>query len=245
MDFVFLVVVALAASFVNTLTGFGYALVSMPTWVLVMDPKAAVVLTQLSFAMLAPVIVWQARKDVDRDLFVTLLLPSFVGLPIGAYVLVVIDQGLLRLLIGAATVLAAVALLFKYRRRFRRERLAAAVTGFLMGLLTTGIGVSGPLVVLFMANQGVTKDRLRATIAAFTLGMVLASLVVLYLGGLLTMQLLLTGLLLFPASLVGFLLAVRILPAVDPEMFHRVTVVLVLLAGLALVASEIGQLLGS
>lgn len=238
-------VVILAASFINTLTGFGFALVSVPTLVMMMDAKAAVVLITVLYAALGPIFLWSARRDVDRPMLATLLISSLAGLPLGALVLVVISESLLRLLIGATIVLVAFLLMSNYQRPFSHGRRAAIAVGFVTGVLTTSITVSGPLAVLFLANQGASKESLRATIGVFLLGMMPPSFALFALSGLVTVPLLITALQLLPALALGYLLALRVLPSVNPTAFRRVTIVLVLGSGLSLLASEAGRLLGA
>lgn len=230
------------ASFVNTLTGFGFALVAVPGIGLVTDAKVAVVLTPILYAMLAPFFLWSARREIDIPLFKSLMLSSLAGLPIGVVVLALIDDRALRLLIGATIVVAALLMLADFRRPIHSSR-APVVVGFVTGILTTSITVSGPLVVLFMANQGLAKDRLRATVGVFLLGMMPLSLVLYVLAGLVTAPTLFTGFKLMPALVVGYLLAVRVLPLVDQVLFRRMTILLIIAAGTTMMWSGLGRLL--
>lgn len=236
-------VIILAASFINTLTGFGFALVSVPTLIAVMDAKAAVALTNVMYTILGPIFLWSAWRDVDRPMLATLLISSLPGLPLGTLLLVAISESLLRLLIGGVIVLLALLLISNYQRPFSHGRRAAVAVGFVTGVLTTSITVSGPLSVLFLANQGASKESLRATIGTFMLGMMPISFALFVFSGLITVPLLTEALYLVPALLAGYLLALRVLPSVNPAAFRRVTIVLVLGAGLSLLGSELFQLL--
>ncbi len=244
MEFVFQLAVALLASFIQTVTGFGFALVMIPTMVAVTDAKSAVILTLALYMVVGSGISWNARKDIDRPLLTTLLLSSFFGLPLGAYVLVVISDTLLRLLIGIFIIAASLLLLFDYQRPFSSERKAAVVVGFLGGAINSCVTVCGPFVVLFLANQGLPKERLRATIAAFLLGITPPTLAILYFGGLVTDQLLGTALQLLPICVVGYLLGLWFLPRVNSQLFRRSMVVLVLFAGSSIFLSELRLLAG-
>lgn len=244
MELAYLMLVALAATFIATLTGFGFALALIPALVVVVDAKSAVVLTFLLFLFVGSLVSWSARRDLDRPLLMTLLISSLVGLPLGAYVLVVISESLLRMLIGAVIVGASLLLLFNYQRPFGNERWAAVVVGFLGGVMNTSVVISGPFVVLFLANQKMEKHKLRATIAVFLLGVTPISLLLLYLGGLVTEQLVHTTLMMVPASLVGYLLGVRFLPRVNAELLRRITIILVLFAGASIFVGEVQRLLG-
>lgn len=245
MTLLFPFAIVLLASFINTLTGFGFALVSLPTLVMVMDAKAAVVLTNMLYCLLGPIFLWSARRHVDGPMLATLLLSSFAGLPLGTLVLLAMGESLLRLLIGSAIVVVALVLISNYQRPFSHGRRAAVAVGFIVGVLTTSITVSGPLAVLFLSNQGASKERLRATVGVFLLGMMPPTIALFFLSGLVTPTIVATAAQLAPAVLVGYLVALRVLPAVDPLLFRRVTILLVLGSGLTLVASEVTRLLGT
>jgi uncharacterized membrane protein YfcA len=235
---------ALVASFVSTLTGFGFALVSIPVFATIMDAKSSVVLTELLYVALAPFFAWSARREIDWHLLKVLLASGIVGLPVGTFILVVLSEGVLRLVIGLAIVVAALLLIWNYQRPFRHMRRAAVVVGFVTGVLSTSIAVSGPLVLLFLANQGVPKDRLRATGGAFLVGLLPGTFILFVAAGLITFPLLLTALPLLPVVILGYLLAVRALPLVDPTVFRRMVIALVLIAGLTLLGSEMRTILG-
>ncbi len=233
---------ALVASFVNTLTGFGFALIALPVLVATTDAKSAVVLTMLLYSALAPPFFWSARRDVDPSLLKVLLLSSLLGQPLGTMVLVAIDEHLLRTAVAVAILIMALLLALDYHRPFRHRRRAGAIVGFATGVLATSIVVSGPLVVLFLANEGMPKERLRATAGIFMLGMMPVTFGLYLYSGLITLPLLGTAVRLIPALLVGYLLATRAVSLVDPKLFRRLTLLLVLGAGLTLLASQIRSL---
>ena len=244
MEIAYQLVATLASTFIATLSGFGFALALIPALVVVMDAKSAVILTLLLFMFVGTMITWASRKDVNRRLLATLLISSFAGMPLGAFVLVIISESLLRLLIGILIVAASILLLSNYKRPFANERLAAVIVGFLGGLMNTSVVVCGPFVALFLANQKMGKEELRATMSAFLLGITPISLLFFYLGGLITVPLLVTALPLIPAVLIGYFLGVRFLPRVDAALFNRILVLLVLFAGAGIFVGEVRSILG-
>lgn len=134
-------------------------------------------------------------------------------------------------------------MLFNYRHTFRHTYRATAVIGSVSGLLTNSVTVSGPFLVLFLANQAVPKEVMRATLA-FT-GFCTSGLSILFLvlAGIVTWLLLGVCLLMAPALALGYMAGLRLLDAVDPVAFRRMTVLLVLVAGVLLVLSEVRRML--
>ncbi|HEX9016263.1 MAG TPA: sulfite exporter TauE/SafE family protein [Chloroflexota bacterium] len=243
MTFLFPLVAALAASFISTLTGFGFALIALPAFAVVMDAKSSVALSMLLFSVLGPFFAWSARHEVDVPLLKRLLLSSLPGLPIGTLFISTVGDGALRLVIGATIVVAALLLAFDRRPTIAAPRRAAIVIGFITGVLTTSVGASGPLVVVFLASQRTSNESLRATGGAFMVGMIPVSFVLFAISGLVTAAGVLTAIQLAPAIIVGYLAGLRVLPMVNPVVFRRIVVALVLASGATMLVSAAGKLL--
>ena len=112
------------------------------------------------------------------------------------------------------------------------------MAGFLSGLLLTSTTISGPPVTLFLINQRWTKDVFRTTLALFFLTLQSFAIVALAVSGILTVSTLLVSMALLPSVLLGYALAVRILPHIPQDAFLRIATVVVMAAGvLALVTA--------
>jgi uncharacterized protein len=112
----------------------------------------------------------------------------------------------------------------------------AAVAGFLSGLLTTSISISGPPLVLWLEAQALRPAEFRTTLAAAFLALNIAGWGVLVIAGDATADL---GEL---VVLLGLVLAGHVLGTVafrrlDHERFYKVVLVLVLVTGAASVVA--------
>jgi uncharacterized membrane protein YfcA len=161
-----LAVIALA-SLTQGLTGFGFALVSIPLLLLFLPARSAVPLVLVESIVTNAAVLWSARKAVDLRLVWPLLLAGALGVPLGTRILLYLDAGALKSLIGAVIVVAGLAFLLGFHRPIRRQRLACVPIGFASGLLNGSTGMSGPPVVLFLANQEVAKETFRASLVAY------------------------------------------------------------------------------
>ncbi|MFN2617388.1 MAG: TSUP family transporter [Thermoleophilaceae bacterium] len=234
-------VLAAVATFVGasvqSATGFGFALVLSPAMFAVFDRYEAITaLLALGLAINLLVLADSGARSMDWRGLAPALYAALPGLGLGALALALVSKPGLQLVVGAA-VLAAGAWQLGGARPLAIPAWAA---GFMSGVLTTSISVSGPPLVLWLEARGVRPGELRAALAACFLALNLAGgALLLVAGG--------TGRAISPGTL-GWLLVVlaaghfagarafRRLPA---DRFRVVVLALVCAAGAASLAAGI------
>jgi uncharacterized membrane protein YfcA len=165
---------ATGAALLYTLTGFGFAVLSAPAFLLFVDPTEAIQLviiisTALSLAALPG--LWRA---IAPALLLRLALGSVAGLPLGLIALRHADPVLVRRLVGA-TILAFTVLLGWLRGR-RPDRNTALLgirpgcdlaVGAVSGVATALVGMAGPPVLIYLLLAGAPPRIVRATLLSF------------------------------------------------------------------------------
>jgi len=230
------------AGVTSGLTGFGFALVTVPLLILVLPPKVVVPIISLLSNLTHLLILIETRRWLQPRRILPLMLAGIAGIPLGTYLLLALDAQTLKILIGVVTTLAAIAMLTGFSRPIRNEKLAFFPVGFISGLLTGSTGMGGPPVVLFFSNQGVEKQVCRAN---FTLFFTVTSLVALptqLAGGLLTSQVWTHALVFSPALLLGTVLGIRLARVISEAIFRKLTLFVIIATGLSAVATGLGVL---
>ena len=161
---------AFVGAFVQSATGFGFALVLSPALFAVLDPVEAVTaLLALGFLLNLLVFFEHGRPGaVDWPSILPMLIAAGPGLVVGFAVLEALSKEALQVAVGVAVLLAA-GWQLRQRRRQKRPALPASAgwaVGFLSGTLTTSISVSGPPLVLWLEARGVGPQEFRASLAA-------------------------------------------------------------------------------
>jgi uncharacterized protein len=174
---------AFVGAFVQSATGFGFALVLSPALFAVLEPVEAVTaLLALGFLLNLLVFFEHGRPGaVDWRSILPMLLAAVPGLGVGFAVLEALSKEALQVAVGVAVLLAA-GWQLRQRRRQKRPALPASAgwaVGFLSGTLTTSISVSGPPLVLWLEARGVGPQEFRASLAASFLALNLAGCVLL------------------------------------------------------------------
>jgi uncharacterized membrane protein YfcA len=223
---------ALVGAAVQSATGFGFALVLSPALFAVMEPAEAVtVLLALGAALNLLVLI--EGHDARWSRLPPLILPAIPGLALGAVVLAALSREPLQAGVGVAVIAAA---LWQLRDHAAAARVPAAVAGFLSGVLTTSISISGPPIVLWLEAQRLRPPEFRATLAAVFLALNVAGWAVLVAAGDARADL---GelLVLLGIVLAGHLLGTFAFRRLDHARFYRLVLVLVLVTGAASVVA--------
>jgi uncharacterized protein len=229
-----LIVVAVAifgAAFVQMLAGFGFALLAMPVMTLAIPVEEAVVIVSILSLCTT---TWQSihlRRDADGPLARRLIVASFVGMPLGLVILNVVDDTVLKIVLGIS-VLIATALLV---RRLNLSHVGPALDvgcGFTSGVLNTSLGTNGPPLVFDLQARGLVADPFRATIAAvFVFGNIFA-LTLFVIDGKVTADDVRAALVAAPAWLLGQALGWPTRTHVHGERFRWLVLTLLFAAGL-------------
>jgi uncharacterized protein len=230
---------AFVGAFVQSATGFGFALVLSPALFAVLEPVEAVTtLLALGLALNLLVLFEHGRPEhVDWRRLVPVLVAALPGLVAGLVALTQLSKEALQVTVGVAVILAAA---WQLLRRSRPARLPASsgwLVGFVSGALTTSISVSGPPMVLWLEARGVRPEEFRASLAAGFLALNLAGAALLLAAegaGALEAAAILP---LLALVLAGHLLGALAFRRIDRERFFTAVLVLVGITGLASIAA--------
>lgn len=229
--------VLLLGSLVRTTAGFGFSLVAVPPLALLVDPVTAVVVAAL---MSAPMSVWIAvrdRRHVDRRLAVLFLGYGLAGVPLGVWLLNVLPPRPLMMAIAAMVLLGT--LLVWRKVPLPGGTPALAGVSALSGTSFAATGIDGPLMVAALQGAGLEPRVQRATLSVMFSATGTASLAGFAVSGQLTPQvgsLLLLGV---PAMLLGVLMGERVFHRMDPELFRRAVLGLLVISSVSVVTRAV------
>lgn len=238
--YVFIVLVI--SSFLQTATGFGYAIITAPLLALVLGPKETVMLTMLTGLIIRLFMMKAAKHDGSFKAILPLIAASIVGAIPGAYVMTMISNDGLKIFIGLVLLIAAAALWKNYQLPIKRHRLAEAIVGAGSGFLATTTSINGPPVVLYYLNSGAEENKnvFRGNLTRYFLLINIASIVISYFAGTLKIrELWLQTLLAVPALYIGFYLGEKYFRRIDAERFRKVSLLMVFVSSIALIGAAL------
>lgn len=188
----------LLAAFVQGSTSMGFAMVSAPVLGL-LQPTLIPVLLLVLMIPLNAYVAWRERRHLSWHAFSWISVGRFGGTFVGLWILLLVTTQQLALLVGWATLVAALVALLS--PAFDLRRCGLTLTGVVTGITETATGVGGP--PLALALQHKSGPVLRSTVAACFLVGELVSLAVLGMGGAVQAHTLLLSLALLPCVAVG------------------------------------------
>jgi uncharacterized membrane protein YfcA len=240
-DIALVVAGALAAGFVNGLSGTGYALVALGFWLHAMSPVTAaplLALCSVSGHIQSLPRIW---KGVIWSRLWPFLAGGLIGVPIGTALLGFVQVRPLKLGVG-------ILLLFycSWMGLVRRPpvvmgggRLADGAAGIGGGILGGMASLSGPIPVIWVQLRGWNMLAQRGVNQPFNMSVLTLSLVSAAVAGYLDRTFFLWAAITVPVTLIGARVGLQLYGRINDAQFRRIVLVLLGLSGLTLIGSSL------
>jgi len=151
------------ASFAQSLSGFGFALLSVPLMTLVVSPRDAVIISTIIGATSTSIQAVLDRKHLDWPLAKRLSIASYIGMPFGLGAFLFVSETGLRFSLGIVVLVATFLLLRGFRLHDEQHHYDWSL-GIVAGLLATSTSTNGPPLVFLMQARQMSPATFRATI---------------------------------------------------------------------------------
>lgn len=240
-----LVVGAMAAGFVQGLSGFAFGMVAMSIWVWGIDPKLAVVMSiagGLSGQIFAAV---RLRRGLQWPLLWPFLAGALVGVPAGVALLPLVDAVLFKFILGMILMVCCSAMLLAQRfpQITRGGRIGDAVAGAAGGVMGGLGGFTGVVPSLWCTLRGWDKDTARAVLQNFNLAALSVTFATYVGSGMVSREMWPLFLVVIPALLIPSVLGTRLYVGLSEASFRRVVLGLLTVSGVVMIASSLPVLL--
>ena len=231
--------IILLSSLIQSITGFGFAVVGTPLLLFFMQPTQVVSLMTFGALLLNLSVIYKTRGMADPKVIWPLFTASLFGIIPGVYVLKVIDPTLLKLCIGVLILLVSIFMASNYVMTIKNEKLATILVGMVSGFMGGSTSLSGPPVALFLMNQQQDKEAFRANLVRFFCFGNIATLLVMY-----YMDTVDTGAIkqlvyAIPGVFIGVWLGEKVFVKVSPKAFRWLTLGIIFFCGVISVISAL------
>lgn len=228
-----LLATALVAGVARGFSGFGAALIFVPLASALIGPKVAVPLLLVVDFIAALGMIPDAWRKADRRDVAIMAIGGLIGVPIGVYVLTIMQPTALRWAI-VVVVLALLGLImsgWRYRRK-PTPPLTIGV-GLTSGLLSGAAQIGGPPVVAYLLGRAMNYHAVRANIVLYFAVQSVFSAASYLAGGLITRDVLVLALLVTPVFAGAIWLGSHMFSRSDERFFRRVCYGLIATAAIA------------
>ncbi len=223
------------ASITQTLSGFGFGLVSMALLPTIMPIDNAVPLVSMMGILVEVVLIFRFRHALTLRRVLRLTLASVVGIPIGIFMLNHVDLKLLVRLLGIFVGLYALYGLFNFPIPHLENRRWAYPFGFVGGFLSGLYNIPGPSFVIYGTTQGWTPDQFRGNLQGLFLVNSIISVVGHSLNGAYTAQVGEWVPTMLAGSVAGIFCGLIANRLISPQQFRKLVLIVLLVLSVRLV----------
>ena len=241
---VYIFFVVLLSSFLQTTTGFGYAIITAPLLALVLSAKETVMLVLLTALIICIFLLKATKNQGSFKTIAPLIIASIIGAIPGAYLMTRISNDGLKLFIGILLFVVTLALWKNYTFPVKHNKSMESIVGFIGGFLTTTTGVTGPPVILYYLNAKAEENKVefRANLARFFLLINIASVIFSYLAGTLNFsELWLYTLVALPALYAGFYIGEKFFYRISVPALRTGSLLMILISSVAIIWSVLSK----
>ena len=236
MEWIFVVMVVLIASLVKGITGFGFALVSLPILVAWFPVKELIPVLTICNLLASIVIVLQKKSIPLINASSRLLIYSgSVATILGVILLSSISETVVTLVIAALMALLSVVSIMGKLGTVSNKPVNFVNAGIISGLLAGSVSISGPPLAIFMKGIRMEKAEFREVFSWFSIITAIIALTGYYMSGLLSWSEVKLSLCFFPILYIGSYLGKRINARISLKAFDKMNALICFVSCIILV----------
>ena len=231
---------------VQTIAGFGSALVIMPMLTYFIGIQSAATVMAIAGAAVTVAVLYQNRQGLRWAEAAYLLVGSCIGIPLGTLALKELPPAPVMALLGAVLLAYALFRIFfgkrlvvkevSQERASRGARFTSVLVGLTAGLLGGAYATDGPPLVIYGAVKGWPKESFRSILQAVFLVDGVLIIACHGAGGMVSGEVITYSAYGIPGMLAGLFAGVWLDRRINHALFHRILLALLILLGIALIA---------
>jgi len=226
--------VVFIGSFTQSLSGFGAALVTMAVLPSLLGLQVATPLVALVSLGLETLMLIRYHASIQLKSIGRLLVASMIAIPFGVNYLRRVDEDVALFVLGIILAAYALYALIGFRLPRLENPLWAWIFGLASGLLGGAYNTSGPPVVVYGNCRGWLPQEFKSNLSGFFIVNSLMVVSTHWVSGNYTGEVTNVFRFALPALLLGFLLGQGLDRWLNPELFRRTVLVLLILLGIRL-----------
>ncbi|HEX2866710.1 MAG TPA: sulfite exporter TauE/SafE family protein [Ignavibacteriales bacterium] len=219
-----LIIIVLLGAVTQSLTGFGFALISVPLLSLFLDVKTAIALGALCGLVINILLFLKFKNYIIFREILPLMAGAFIGIPLGAIFLREAAPGVIKI------ILAFVVLIFAIYSLPGRAAVKGINSnwgyffGLTAGILGGAFNTNGPPVLIYSCLKGWDKNKMKASLIGF---FTFTSIVIVSShasAGLITRNILVQFLYLLPVITVGIFFGNNLFSRISAKIYNKVII---------------------
>jgi uncharacterized protein len=221
-------------AFTQSLTGFGVALVAMAILPSLVGLKVATPLVAMSALTLESLILFRYRKSFQVKSIWMLMVGSLAAIPFGVYVLSRFDERIALFMLGFVIAGYALYALIGFRLPQLQHPLWAGLAGLASGMLSGAYNTGGPPAVIYGNCRRWSPQEFKSNLSGFFIMNSLTVVSTHFLSGHVTGEVLRFYWWGLPAVAIGFLAGQSLDKWLNPEIFRKIVLIVLVILGIRL-----------
>lgn len=223
---------ALIAEIIGTMAGFGSSTIFLPLAMQFVDFKTAIILVAIFhlFGNLGRITFF--RQGFDKRIILQFGVSSVLLSLLGAFLIGVLPQPVLKLILGFFLIVTSVSFLAKPSLKFPASTGTFIVGGSITGFITALVGTGGALRATILQGFNIEKVKYIATAATIALATDVTRIPVYISQGFLTEKYYLYIPILFGIALAGSFIGRRIVGRINQEFFRKMVLIAIVLVSI-------------
>ena len=223
------------SAFTQGLSGFGVALVAMALLPPIIGIKDAISLVALVAFIVDFGVLLRYWRSIQFKKVLPLIFASFIGVPLGIFLLRRADERLALAILGIVLVGYALYALSGLKLPELKGRIWAYGTGFMGGLLGGAYNTPGPPIIMYASCKKWEPDVFKGNLQGFFLQNSIIVIIGHWLSGSFTADIWSLFWRGFPYLLAGLLIGLAMDRWINPQLFRKVVLILLVVMGLRLI----------
>ncbi|MBF0289108.1 MAG: sulfite exporter TauE/SafE family protein [SAR324 cluster bacterium] len=233
-------IVVFVGSLVQGSVGFGFALIIVPTLLLILPQEHVTPVVVLLSLALNGVALYECHRILQKKTVFLLSISGILGVPFGVYLLQEVNAQAFKLIVGVLIVILACLLKTGWKRSPRNQTVAGFFpVGFVSGIMNGSIALNGPPVILFFTHIKLEKEVFRANLLGYFFISNCFTILYFVYSDLIHQQILYDSLIYYPSLLLGTVVGIKVSKRIPEKIFRNVVFLVVGVMGLALIVTNI------
>lgn len=225
------ILVVFIGAFTQSLTGFGMGLVTMAVLPSLLGLHLATPLVALSGIVLEAIMLFRYRESLQVKSIWRLLVASLIAIPFGVYILRQLDERNALFMLGFIITGYAIYALSGFRLPELSHPAWAWIIGLSSGMLGGAYNTAGPPVVIYGNCRRWSPQEFKSNLSGFFIVNSLMVVSTHWLSDNYTQSVLTFFWWTLPALIIGFLIGQKLDRRLNPEIFRRIVLVLLIVLG--------------
>jgi len=234
-------IAAFVSEIIGTVAGFGSSTIFLPISLFFVDFKTALILVAIFhfFGNIGRVSFF--KHGLDKKILVLFGVPSILLSVLGASLVGILPQPILKVILGSFLIIISGSFLFKPKLAFPADTKSVLFGGGISGFITGLVGTGGALRATFLTGFNLDKAKYIATAASIALGTDATRIPVYISQGFLAEQYYYYIPILFVTAVGGSFIGRRIVKKINQEKFKKIVLIAIILVSIKFIVDGIIQ----